>query len=223
MDLIAAIDVGLAAVADRAKAAEMQRYMKSDMPFHGVPKPARAALIRTVFAEHPITDRAVWIDTVTALWRDAEFRERRYVALDLVGYKPYQRWQGVDLLPLYEELIVTGAWWDFVDEVASRRVGPLLQANPTLSSVMRAWATDSDRWKRRTSVICQLRAKDATDTALLTDTIESTVDDKDFFLRKGIGWALREFAKTEPGWVRTFVDTHPELSPLSRREALKHF
>ena len=91
-----------------------------------------------------------------------------------------------------------------------------------LCSVMRAWSRDSNRWKRRTSIICQLGAKQATDVALLTDCIEANIADPDFFLRKGIGWALREFAKTEPGWVRAFVAAHPGLSPLSRREALKH-
>jgi 3-methyladenine DNA glycosylase AlkD len=87
---------------------------------------------------------------------------------------------------------------------------------------MRAWSTDADRWQRRTSVICQIKAKADTDHALLTDCVEANQDDRDFFLRKGIGWALREYAKTDPAWVRRFVADHPGLSPLSVREALKH-
>jgi 3-methyladenine DNA glycosylase AlkD len=79
-----------------------------------------------------------------------------------------------------------------------------------------------DRWKRRASIICQLGSKGGTDVELLAHCIEANLDDPDFFLRKGIGWALREFAKTEPGWVRAFIDAHPDLSPLSRREATKH-
>ncbi|MGQ0838904.1 DNA alkylation repair protein [Actinokineospora sp.] len=221
--LVDAVRAGLAEVADPTRAPDMRRYMKSDMPFRGVPKPARAALVRAVFAEHVLTDRAAWIATVAELWHGARYREERYVALDLSGHRRYADWQDVDLLSLYEDLVVTGAWWDFVDEIAARRVGPLLRAHPAeLTPTMRAWARDADRWKRRTAVICQLGAKAATDTDLLTAVIESTVDDPDFFLRKGIGWALREFGKTEPGWVRQFVHTHPDLSPLSRREALKH-
>jgi 3-methyladenine DNA glycosylase AlkD len=120
-------------------------------------------------------------------------------------------------------LLVSGAWWDFVDEIAVRRIGPILRAEPdALTPQMRNWARDADRWRRRTSVICQVGSKSGTDTELLTHTIEATIDDPDFFLRKGIGWALREYAKTNPGWVRRFADTHPELSGLSRREALKH-
>jgi 3-methyladenine DNA glycosylase AlkD len=165
----------------------------------------------------------VWTATVLELWRGADYREERYLALDLTAQRPYVRWQQPGLLPLYEELIVTGAWWDFVDEVANRRIGPLVRAHPgTLVPVMRAWSGDADRWKRRTSIICQLGSKADTDVELLTDTIEANLADPDFFLRKGIGWALREFAKTEPGWVRAFVDAHPGLSALSRREATKH-
>jgi len=98
-----------------------------------------------------------------------------------------------------------------------------LRAGPeSVTPVLRTWIRDPDRWLRRTTVICQLGARDRTDLALLTEAIEANLDDGDFFLRKGIGWALRQHARTDPEWVRTFVATHPALSPLSRKEALKH-
>lgn len=157
------------------------------------------------------------------MWRDAKYREERYVALDLTGDRAYARWLDSESLELYDELIVTGAWWDYVDEIAVRRISPILRAEPeVLKPRLRAWAADADRWRRRTAVICQIGSKDATDTSLLSKTIELNVADKDFFLRKGIGWALREYAKTDPGWVRQFVTTHPGLSSLAQREALKH-
>ncbi|HEV2781878.1 MAG TPA: DNA alkylation repair protein [Actinophytocola sp.] len=221
--LVAAVRAGLADLADPAKAPDMQAYMKSEMPFRGVQKPARTRLAARLFAEHPLSDVDVWVATVLELWRGARYREERYLALDLTAHRPYARWQQPGLLPLYEELIVTGAWWDFVDEVANRRIGPLLRAYPAeLAPIMRAWSRDADRWKRRTSIICQLGSKGATDLDLLASCIEANVTDPDFFLRKGIGWALRELSKTDPGWVRAFVDTHPGLSPLSRREATKY-
>jgi 3-methyladenine DNA glycosylase AlkD len=221
--LVTAVRSGLAELADPAKAPEMQRYMKSLMPFRGVPKPARAKLATRLFATHLLPDVNTWTATVLELWRGAEYREERYLAVDLTDFRPYRRWQQPGLLPLYEELIVTGGWWDFVDEVANRRIGPLVRTHPAeLAPVMRTWSRDSNRWKRRTSIICQLGSKGDTDVDLLADCIEANVDHPDFFLRKGIGWALREFAKTEPGWVRAFVAAHPGLSPLSRREALKH-
>jgi 3-methyladenine DNA glycosylase AlkD len=221
--LVRAVRSGLASLANPAKAPDMRAYMKSEMPFLGVQKPARRTLGTRLFAAHPLSDVDTWAATVLALWREAEYREERYLALDLTGERRYAGWQSPGLLPLYEELIVTGAWWDFVDEIASRRIGPLLRAHPEeVAPIMRAWASDADRWKRRTSVICQLGSKGATDTALLTYCIEANIADPDFFLRKGIGWALREFAKSEPDWVRAFVAAHPGLSPLSRREAAKH-
>lgn len=221
--LVLAVRAGLAELANPAKAPDMRAYMKSDMPFRGVQKPARQDLAARVFAEHPLSDVDAWTATVLALWRGAEYREERYLALDLTAHRTYARWQSPDQVPLYEELIVTGAWWDFVDEIANRRIGPLLRAHPdTLVPIMRTWSRDPDRWKRRTSIICQLGSKEDTDLDLLAETIEANIDDPDFFLRKGIGWALRQYAKTDPGWVRTFVDTHPGLSTLSRREATKH-
>jgi 3-methyladenine DNA glycosylase AlkD len=220
--LVTAVRKGLAELADPAKAEDMRAYMKSAMPFYGVPGGQRRPLANRLFREHPLPDKASWLAGVGMLWRGAERREERYMAVELLAYRPYLRWRAPDVLPLYEELIVTGAWWDFVDEIAIRHVGPLLAAHRTLlTPVMRAWSTDGDRWRRRTSVICQIKAKADTDTELLADCVEANVDDQDFFLRKGIGWALREYGKTDPAWVRAFVAVHPELSALSRREATR--
>ncbi len=214
---IDAVRTGLESLADSRKAPEMQAYMKSDMPFLGVQKPGRVTLLRSL---PRLDSREVWLDVVQTLWREAAYREERYVALALSGDR---RFQDLELMPWFDEMIVTGAWWDYVDEIASKRVGPLLRSHPeVLRPLMLEWSVDPDKWRRRTSVICQLGFKSATDDELLTACVDANIADPDFFLRKGIGWALREYAKTEPGWVRTFVDARPGLSPLSRREALKH-
>jgi len=221
--LLSAVREGLAALADPGKAPSMQAYMKSEMPFRGVPKPERGTLLKEVFAEQVLPDRVSFRDTVLALWREAEYREERYAAITLSGHRAYRQWQDPELLAMYEELIVTGAWWDYVDEVAIRRVGPILRAHrAAVTPVLRRWMTDPDRWRRRTAVICQVTAKDEVDQELLADAIEANLDDRDFFLRKGIGWALRDHARAEPEWVRRFVRAHPGLSPLSVREAMKH-
>ena len=201
---------GLTAAADPAKALKMQQYMKSEMPFLGVQKPRCLILTRSVLSEHPFTSRVAWIDAVLLLWRTATYREERYAALHLAAR--YPKWRDPTLMQVYDELVVTGAWWDYVDEIASRCVGPLVRAYPaTMVPVMRTW-----------SIICQLGSQDVTDLELLRDAIEANVSDQDFFLRKAIGWALRQHARVDPVWVRAFVDSHPELSPLSKREALKH-
>src|SRR5919197_2012234 len=139
--LVLAIRTGLAALANPAKAPDMQAYMKSEMPFRGVQKPARKVLGARLFAEYPLSDLDSWTATVLELWRGATYREERYLALDLTAHRAYLRYQEPGVLPLYEELVVTGAWWDFVDEVANRRIGPLVRAYPgDLIPVMRAWS-----------------------------------------------------------------------------------
>ncbi|TDP89386.1 DNA alkylation repair protein [Labedaea rhizosphaerae] len=224
--LIAAARSSLAEAADPAKAPDMQRYMRSDMPFRGVAKPERAVIARNVFADFPLPSPQALVATARMLWDEAEFREERYLAVDLTGYRAYRAyrdWQRPDLVPLYEHMIVTGAWWDHVDEIASRRIGPLLLAFPEeIAPVMRAWSRDPDLWRRRTSIICQLAAKERTDVPLLAECLEAGIGDKDFFIRKAIGWALRQHARIDPDWVRAFVASHPDLSPLSVREATKH-
>jgi 3-methyladenine DNA glycosylase AlkD len=195
----------------------MRAYMKSAMPFYGVQKPARAELARAVFAAYPLESAEAWRDTVLALWHDASYREERYLALALLRDRRYRAYRTLDALPLYEELIVSGAWWDFVDEVA----GPLGELLPEVAPTLRAWSTDAVMWKRRASIIAQVRRKHDTDFALLADCIEPNRDDREFFIRKAIGWALRSYAWVEPDVVARYCETH-ELSPLSRREALKH-
>lgn len=195
----------------------MQRYMKSAMPFRGVAKPGRAALLRELRPVLAETDAVA--TAADELWTGAEFREDRYMAILLAR----RLTPSPDRLPTYRRWIVEGAWWDYVDEIASHLVGPTLRASPAeVTPVVRSWSTDDDHWLRRTSIICQLGSKEHTDTALLAAAIEASIGETDFFLRKGIGWALRQHAYADPGWVLEFLAAHPDLSPLSRREAAKH-
>jgi len=161
---------------------------------------------------------------VLQLWRGATHREERYAAIVLSGDKRAAAFQTPAVMPLYEEIIVTGAWWDYVDEVASHRVGPILRDHPAaMRKMMLAWSKSDDMWKRRTSIICQLGFKKDTDLDLLYACIEPPLDSKEFFLRKGIGWALRQYAWTDPAEVKRYVRRYKDrLSSLSQREALKN-
>ena len=148
-------------------------------------------------------------------------REERYAATALARHRAARPWQDPAALDLYRHLVVTGAWWDHVDEVASHLVGGVLAGHrDDVTPVMRAWAVDDDLWVRRTAVLCQLNHRADTDVDLLRDVVEANVDDRSFWLRKAIGWALREHSKTDPDWVRAEVDRFGDrLSGLSRREA----
>jgi 3-methyladenine DNA glycosylase AlkD len=214
--MIEAIRGELAARADPSKAPDMRAYMKSEMPFLGVQKPGRREVARIVFASFPLAGFEEWRDTVLRLWREATYREERYLAIALARDGRYREHRTMAALPLYEELIVTGAWWDLVDEVAVRLVGEL-----DLARFLREWAHDEDMWKRRAAIIAQIARKGGTDAELLFDCIEPNRADREFFIRKAIGWALREYSKVDPDCVERYCATH-ELSPLSRREALRN-
>jgi 3-methyladenine DNA glycosylase AlkD len=125
---------------------------------------------------------------------------------------------------MYEEMIVTGAWWDYVDALAAHRVGALLRRFPDpMRETMLEWSRSDDLWKRRTSIICQNRFKAETDLDLLYACIEPSLESREFFLRKAIGWALRQYAWTDPAEVARYVAAHADrLSGLSQREALKN-
>ncbi|HWO46069.1 MAG TPA: DNA alkylation repair protein, partial [Methylomirabilota bacterium] len=143
--------------------------------------------------------------------------------MELAGQKRYTEFRTPGVMAMYEEMIVTGAWWDYVDEVA-HLVGDLLRSHPkTIRPVMRKWSTAPNLWKRRVSIICQVSFKKDTDIDLLYANIEPNLTDRDFFIRKAIGWALRAYAWTDPDEVARYVRAHEsQLSGLSRREALKN-
>lgn len=225
-ELVTEIREVLAAAGDPERARAQQAYMKSAMPFRGIGSPALKAVLRPVLADpaYRITDREEWEATVRELWDGATHREERYAAITLTGHRAYRGWQDPQALPLYEHLVTTGAWWDLVDPVASDRVGPiLLRAPERVTPVVRGWATSDDLWLRRAAILSQLKARERTDTTLLRACVEPNLDDPSFWIRKAIGWALRQYARTDPAWVRAEVERWgPRLSGLSRREALKH-
>jgi 3-methyladenine DNA glycosylase AlkD len=222
--LIATIATRLRDSADPVKAPQMQAYMKSAMPYLGVQTQPRRAVCREAFREHPLSSFEEWRQTVRRLWRDASYREERYAAIELASYHGYRNFRSMKAMPMLEEMITTGAWWDYVDGLATGPVAEILRRSPRgMSRRMRAWAKSNDIWKRRTAIICQLGFKRDTDLDLFYDCIEPSMQEREFFLRKAIGWALREYAKTDPHEVIRYVTKNRErLSPLSRREALRN-
>ena len=202
----------------------MQAYMKSTMPYRGVSNPIAHRLYRELFPAYPVESFDEWHETILALWEEAEYREERYAALAIVGWSRYVKFRTLAALPLVQRLIVSGAWWDLVDGLATHTIAELLGRHPEpMRDTLLAWSHGADLWLRRTSIICQVSFKRATDQQLLYACIRPSLAERDFFLRKAIGWALREYAKAMPEAVREYVSEHEgELSALSRREALKH-
>ena len=213
----------LVAVADPAKAPAMQAYMKSSLPYYGVTLPGVRAVCKHIFPQIALASAAEWRALVLTFWRAATHREERYAAIHLAADRRADRFQTLDALPMYEEMIVSGAWWDYVDEIAGHHIGLLLRRYPEpMRAEMLMWSQSDDLWKRRTSIICQLTFKATTDLELLYACIEPSLASREFFLRKAIGWALRQYARTDPAEVVRYVAAHEgQLSGLSKREALK--
>ncbi|MDT4998373.1 MAG: hypothetical protein QOK12_478 [Mycobacterium sp.] len=214
----------LAAAGDPSRAPAMQEYMKSDIPYYGVRLPDVRRICRPIFATHPIESAVAFDDAVEGLFVAAMHREERYAAIELAKHSLYRLHQTPDRIPLYRRLIIAGGWWDTVDDIASNLIGPILVAHRAeVGPIVLAWATDQNLWVRRTAIIAQLGAKQRTDLTLLTLAIDANAGDTDFFIRKAIGWALRQYARTDPAWVQAFVDAREDqLSGLSKREARKH-
>ena len=212
----------MAAAADPERAIGMQAYMKSTMPYYGIRLPGVRTISRDVFGDVEMSCDE-WRKTLLALWRGARRREERYAAAYLLTMKRHRACVTPGLMPVLEEMVVSGAWWDHVDELAMV-IGDLLHEHPKqIRPMIRKWSTDPNLWKRRVSIICQLRFKRETDLDLLYSNIEPNLGDRDFFIRNAIGWALRQYAWTDPQEVARYVRKHEaQLSGLSRREALKN-
>ncbi|GAA2159080.1 3-methyladenine DNA glycosylase AlkD [Humibacillus xanthopallidus] len=224
-ELVAAVRAALAAGGDPERAAGQQRYMKSAMPYRGFTSPQLKAALAPLMRDPGLAmeSREQWESTIEALWHGATHREEWYAAIALARHRPYRGWVDSDAMPLWQSLIRVGAWWDVVDDIATHLVRDTVMSAPTVEALrMREWAADESLWVRRAAILSQIGRRDGFDTQLLVDVIEPNIDDRDFFSRKAIGWALRDRARSDPDWVRDFVGSHPDLSGLSCREALKH-
>ena len=207
----------------------MQAYMKSALPFYGIAAPLRRRLTADVVKAHPAANSAALASTMRALWRSARFREERYATVELPRLgRAHPKLVALELLPLVEEMITTGAWWDLVDDISGNVLARLLERHPSeMKPLLRAWAKGKDLWLRRAAMLCQ-RSLDAMhiDAVLLYDTILPSIGSgefaSEFFIRKGIGWALRERSYAAPEEVKAFCQEYAaQLSPLTVREALK--
>ncbi|MFH9829027.1 DNA alkylation repair protein [Streptomyces bobili] len=208
------------AAADPARAAAMRAYMKDVAPFLGIPTPERRALSRSVLAGLPRPDEADCTAIGLRCWALPE-REYHYFAVDYL--RRYAGRCSSAFLPVVRRLVTTVSWWDTVDLLAVRVVGPLVAADPRLTAEMDAWITDDDLWVARTALLHQLGYKDRTDTGRLFGYCLGQSGHPDFFVRKAIGWSLREYAKTDPDAVRDFLARERgRFAPLTVREAVKN-
>ncbi len=202
--------------ADPVNARAMSAYMKNQFPFFGVKAPLRRALMKA-----SIPPAATWqelVECVSLCYAGSE-RELHHAAIDLLG-KNTKVWTSA-IVDLLESLVLTHSWWDTVDGLASLS-GRALARFPEHSERPDSWIEHQSFWLQRVALIYQLQARERTDTERLARYIETTMASKEFFLRKAIGWALRQYGYTDPAWVWAFVESHrSQLAPLSIREATR--
>jgi len=204
--------------ANPENAAAMKRYMRDQFAFLGIKSAQVTSLFKQFIAENGLPELSQLDGVVRALWTWPE-REYQYVALSLLD--KLQKRLTPEILPLLEHLIVTKSWWDTVDSIASHKVGKLLRQYPDQQApIIDAWCGSDNLWLRRTTLLFQLGYKAETNAELLFGLVVKNADSPEFFIQKAIGWALREYSKTDPDAVKAFVEME-RLPSLSRREALK--
>ena len=204
--------------ADPGIARAQEAYMRNRFAFHGVKTVRRRELQKEFLKTENLPPKERLEEIVKCLWEKPE-REYQYFAQELL-FRYRKELETADI-SLLEYMITTKSWWDTVDFLAAKLVGAYLQEYPQLRrEYVEKWLKSGDLWLQRTAVLFQLKYKKETDAALLASTIRWLLGSKEFFINKAIGWALREYSKTDPMWVVEFAG-NTELSRLSRVEGLR--
>lgn len=196
----------------------MKKYMKDKFDFLGIKSSKRKELQKEFFKD---IDKNSPIDKtlVNNLWNE-NYREYQYLAIDYLIKKKKQL-EKDDIL-FIKELITNKSWWDSVDLIASHLLGEICKLCPELvDEYIIDWSKDENLWIRRSTILYQLKYKENVDTNVLEIVIRNNKEDNDFFIKKAIGWMLREYSKTNKEWVKVFISKN-ELSKLSIKEASKY-
>ncbi|PKR84499.1 DNA alkylation repair protein [Heyndrickxia camelliae] len=205
--------------ADPEKAIPMENYMKNHFPFLGIKTPERNQILKEFFQETEIIKKPFSHEFVNGLW---SLKEREYHYAALAYCQQFKKGFTDEDLPFFEKLITTNSWWDTADIIAPHIIGDIAGKFPAvISKNIDKWATDENRWLRRSAILFQLKYKSNTDADLLYHYCLLNADSKEFFVQKAIGWALREYSKTNSESVRSFIQSH-SLPKLSLREARKY-
>jgi len=198
-------------------APDIIRYFRNQFGSFGLKNEDRRKLTKQFIVATKQFSQKELVETIELLWSRSE-REFQHTGMELIDHhrKKFDR----SIKKVLQYMISHKSWWDTVDFIASHTVGHAFKTNQLRQEDLYEWNESDDLWLIRTSILAQLKYKSYTDWALLQELIIPHLDHKDFFIRKAIGWALREYSKTEPNLVLDFVENHT-MSGLSQREALK--
>ena len=207
----------LKALANPDDAVAMKAYMKNKFEFLGVKTPARRKLVKAFFKQQ--TDSDIDWNFINEAWNNP-YRELQYAALDYLEI--CKKLLTPSDLSRLKKLAQTKSWWDTIDFL-DRLVGSIIAQFPETKEIILSWSCDEDIWLRRLAIDHQLLRKEETDTELLENILVNNLGQTEFFINKAIGWALRDYSKTNADWVRDFIEQHrEEMSALSIREGSKY-
>ena len=205
---------------DPEKAIQMQAYMKTTQLFYGVQAGPRRRIFKTATKAFKVRSRGEYKQVIFELWR-GRYREDMYQALEVAEH--FKEFRDKKSWPIYEKLVKSAPHWDTLDWIAGKLISPLIGSERELEKKLVKWARSKSIWVRRASLLAHLHHRSETNTVLLAETILLLSHENEFFIRKAIGWILRDYSYTNPKWVREFVEENQDtLSVLSKREALKH-
>lgn len=218
MDQILSLMADFQLAADPDRAREMEAYMRNQFPFWGIPSPDRKAIFKA-YLDRWKKEPAIDWDLVEALWSLPQ-REYAYCLADYLAAK--KKSLGLDDLDHFLPLIMEKSWWDMTDSL-NKTIGQIGLKDPALDEAMLAWAHHENFWVRRVAILHQLGRKGATKPDLLEAILTANFGSQEFFINKAIGWALRDYSKTNPAWVKSFIDKHESsMAPLSIKEGSKY-
>lgn len=221
-DFVAAIDGKFRANPDLARAASEKRYLKSDLEFIGANVGSLRKLTRELFKANPWLDADSLPLLVQALWRHP-IHEYRSVAIELLLFR--QQWLTPAGLPLLEQMLREAKTWAYVDAIAIHVVGPLIERHPELATTLDRWSIDADFWLRRSAMLAlQLpMRRGAGDFERFVRYADAMLEEREFFIRKAIGWTLREVSKKRPALVYDWLQPRTyRASGVTIREAVKY-
>lgn len=203
---------------DEERALPMAHYMRDQFVFYGISSTKRKELCLDFMKAQRKEEETDW-NFITDCYNDPH-RECQYQACDYLLARA--KYLAKKDLPRIRKLVMTKSWWDTVD-VLNKVCGQIFLKDNTISDTMTAWSLDENMWVRRCAIEFQLLLKDKTDTHVLAEILENNLGSDESFINKAIGWALRDYSKTNPAWVSAFIETHQEkMNNLSIREGSKY-
>lgn len=200
------------------QAQKMSKYMLNKFEYIGIKTPERRKIFKNFFKEYKNEEKIDW-EFVNKCWEN-KYREFQYIAADYL--KNMKDKLTIDDIPKFKQLILKKSWWDTIDNL-DMTIGALGLKDSNVNKILLEWSIDENIWLRRIAIDHQLLRKEKTNTELLEKILKNNLGQAEFFINKAIGWALRDYSKTNPEWVKNFIEENREnMAKLSIKEASKY-